>query len=327
MVVKHTDDSIVKGEIPDGCCQHNALKDVVDLPLRILNHSFVFNKADDKKILGTGVSIVMENVSELNICEVELEVKFYDIKKNIIDTVKDSICDFRSNTTRSITIKTSNKNGCDINYYEIKILKIDSPPIPDAQGDENIKILKHGFKELVHGHAKGPIIFVDMSIRNISDKTVARAIFDVIFYDLKGNVIDTVRHREYDLKPQTSRKVIVMSEEAEYTSVKSYGIKLLKSYTADFERVQLRKHRVKTVETGKEFQGIVKNISDSSADIAVVVSLTDYKDEKIGSKIVLLNDIAPGSIKDFRLVFNLPEGQEVKSHVINIAEIYSGNGG
>ncbi|MFZ7132816.1 MAG: FxLYD domain-containing protein [Eubacteriales bacterium] len=321
METKNIEELKERNENGNGFYEDNNSSDVINLPLKILSHSLSFNKTESNKIIGNGVSIVLKNVSELYISKVEFEVIFYDVNKNIIDTVEDSIYDFKSNSTRSINIKTTKTDECGITNYEIKILKIDALMKPEAQGDKNIKILKHGFNEIIYGSAAGPVIFVEMVVRNICDKTIARAIFDIIFYDLSGNVLDTVRHREYDIKPKTSRSILVMNNKVEYLSIKSYGIKLLKSYTSEFERVQLRRHWVESVDTGQEFRGIVKNISDSPANVAIVVSLMDYKDEKIGSKVFLLNDITPGNIKDFRFIFNIPEGLKVKSHTISIADI------
>lgn len=36
---------------------------------------------------------------------------------------------------------------------------------------------------------------VDFDIRNVSDSTIANVLFEAAFYDIEGNIVDTVKHR------------------------------------------------------------------------------------------------------------------------------------
>ena len=65
-------------------------------------------------------------------------------------------------------------------------------PAPTATGNERIAILRHQFTEvdLIHG-AEYPTARLELAIRNVSDQAIATAVFEAVFYDQEGKVIDT----------------------------------------------------------------------------------------------------------------------------------------
>jgi len=201
-------------------------------------------------------------------------------------------------------------------------------PAPTATGNEKIKILKHSLPETdmsrdeEYTSGEEYPISVELAIRNVSDSTIATTVFEAVFYDEEGNIVDTVKHREICLQPNTSRAIRISSSETEYDKVKSYDVRVVRTTTADVEKVQLRRHEIRTTETGEEeIRGIVKNISEVKTDTAVVVTFYDPKKENIGTKVLVLRDIEPNTIRQFDLKFKPQEGDRVGTYSLNVGEI------
>ena len=115
-------------------------------------------------------------------------------------------------------------------------------PEPSATGNETIAILKHLFSEIDGARGEGyAATRVDLAIRNVSDTTIATAVFEGVFYDFDGNVVDTVKHKEVEFKPETSRLIHVTSSIPIYErdDIGSYAVRLVRATTADVEKFQL----------------------------------------------------------------------------------------
>jgi acylphosphatase len=126
------------------------------------------------------------------------------------------------------------------------------------------------------------------------------------------------------LKLDTSRAIRVNSSIPFFEShkVKSYDVRVVRTTTADVERVQIRRHEVTTTEAGEEeISGIVKNISDVKTDAAVVWTFYDPKKENIGTKVVILRDMEPNAIRQYGFRFKPQEGDTVRSYNIIVGEI------
>jgi hypothetical protein len=117
---------------------------------------------------------------------------------------------------------------------------------------------------------------INFSAKNISNKTIAMVIFEAVYYDLDGNVLDTIQHKEFELKPNKSRVVTITIDRIKGVYVKSYKVNILKMSTADVEKIQLIRNESRTIEAGrKEISGILKNISDVKTDTVLVVTFLD----------------------------------------------------
>jgi hypothetical protein len=191
-------------------------------------------------------------------------------------------------------------------------------PKPTATGDDKLAIINHqligsmGPRDPNLGGAK-------LTIKNVSDEIIASAVFDVIFYDIEGNIVDRFEHKETDIKPGNSRSVFSLVKARTFNEIKSYDIKVIRVMTADVERVQLRRHEIRTTETGEEeVRGTVKNISNNKADAVLVATFYDDKKEIIGTKAVILRDIEPDDIKQFHFRFRPQEGDMVKTYNFKI---------
>jgi hypothetical protein len=204
------------------------------------------------------------------------------------------------------------------------------PPVPTATGNEKIAILKHSLSPAPVGGTWVQIycvscrgaISIELAIRNISDSTLATIVFEAIFYDIEGNILDTVEYKTFDLKPDTSRAIGIGSLIPEYSKIKSYNVKITRMTTTDVEKVQLRRHERSKTETGEEeIKGTVKNISDVKTDATLIANFYNTKKENIGTRVLALRDIEPDSIKQFNFKFKPQEGDRVVNYSLTIGEI------
>jgi hypothetical protein len=163
---------------------------------------------------------------------------------------------------------------------------------------------------------------LELAIRNVSDSTIATAVFEAVFYDKEGNILDTIQHREVDLKPDTSRAVHISFSKFDCKQVKSYDVRIIRTTTADVEKVQLRRHEIGTTQTGEEeISGTVKNLSEVKTDAALVATFYDGRKEAIGTKVLVLRDIEPNAIRQFDLRFRPQEGDRVRTYTLDVGEI------
>lgn len=197
-------------------------------------------------------------------------------------------------------------------------------PAPSATGNQSVAILKHNLRDVdmapdgSHRFQAG----LELAIRNVSDTTIATAAFHAVLYDEEGNVVDTLEHREIDLKPDRSRGVHIAYPQYEYEKVKSYDLRIVRTTTADFEKVQLRRHEAKTTETGEEeIVGILKNISSVKTDAAVVASFYDAGMETLGTRVLVVRDIEPDALRQFVCRFRPLEGDMVMTYALHIGEV------
>jgi hypothetical protein len=159
----------------------------------------------------------------------------------------------------------------------------------------------------------------ELAIRNISDVTIATALFEVDFYDVNGNIVDEVKHKEYEIYPGNSRAIFIASTtDPDIVRIKSYSCKLTKVITADVEKIRICRHIIRTVEKGEEIEGIVKNISRFKTDAALVANFCNSNNENIGSKLIILKNIEPESTRQFSFVFHPREGDAVRTYSMNV---------
>lgn len=205
-----------------------------------------------------------------------------------------------------------------------QILTNESPkyPEPTAMGNEKIAIMKHQLTQLdmrKAGVGAKNFYCAELAIRNISDITIATVLFEVDFYDVNGDIIDQVKHKEHELNPSNSRAIFIASTmDPDTVRIKSYNCKLTKTITADIEKIRICRHVIKTVENGEEIEGIVKNISRFKTDAALVANFSNSNNENIGSKVIILRDIEPGCTKQFSFVFQPQEGDAVRTYSLYI---------
>jgi hypothetical protein len=288
--------------------------------LKILSHELI-NKRDREKGVGKGVVLNLKNTAGADIGKAVFEAVFYDAGGLVLDRIEKNITDLALDETRPLRIETDKAKEADVKSYNVKIGQVIITPVPKAIGDSSIVILSHS-RQVDYNTNGEPLYFVDLSIRNVSDRTIATALFDIIYYDSEGAVLDTVRYKEHELKPNNSRNIRININNNIGKLVKSYNINLLKTVTADVEKVLLCRNEIRTTETGaEEIRGILKNISNVKTDVALIANFMDPKKEKVGTVVIFVKDIEPCSFKKFQFVFNPPEGETVKTYTLDIGDI------
>jgi hypothetical protein len=291
-----------------------------DEKITILKHDIYRKGGEGDTAEAIGIELAIKNVSDTVIGSVLFEAVLYDIEGNILDTVEHKTTELKPNVSRNLRINYSGPKSDKVKSYCVRVAKTILTPEPVATGNERIAILKHSLIEASADDRQQT--GVELAIRNVSDSTIAAAIFEAIFYDIEGNIVDTVKHREIDLRPETSRGVLINTSIPESYKVKSYSVKITRMTTTDVEKVQLRRHEIRTNEAGEEeVRGVVKNISDVKTDAALVANFYDPKKENIGTRVIILRGIEPDTIRQFHFIFKPQAGDIVRTYTLNIGEI------
>ncbi|MFC1875280.1 FxLYD domain-containing protein [Chloroflexota bacterium] len=294
-----------------------------DEKIAILKHD-IYRKGGGDSTEAISIELAIKNISDTVIGSALFEAELYDIEGNILDEAEQKTIELNPNVSRTIRINYSEPKSDNVKSYCVRVAKIAMTPEPKVTGNEKIQILKHSYDngdEDLFNEDENPAR-VDIAMRNVSDTTIATVVFEAIFYDIEGNILDTVKHSIIDLKPNTSRAIRINYKEQKDDRLKSYDIKITRMVTADVEKIQLRRHEIETTDAGeKEVGGIVKNISNFKADAAVVATFLDPKKENIGTRVVILRDIEPNNTKQFHFLFKPIEGDQVMTYTLNIGDI------
>ena len=291
--------------------------------IEVLSHALILKKTAVEGA-GKGVTFTVKNNADANIGKLVFEAILFDAKGNVIDTLERNIVDFEADKTYSLRIETGKASTIDVVSYDVHIKEMVVTPVPKAEGDQRIVILRHSFQDtglLDVGIAeikRG----IELAIRNVSGENIASALFAIDLFDAAGNFITTLKHTESDIRRDTSRSFLIQPIGVKDDIIRSYNIKLIKTVTADIEKVQLRRNEVKRLPNGsEEVSGLVKNVSSVKTDAVVVVTYLDAKEEVIGLRALRINDTEPGTVRNFKVVFTPPEGETVKTRNIDIGEL------
>ena len=288
--------------------------------IEIVNHDFIFrNRNNDRRCVGTIIN--MRNISSANIGKVIISTSFYNSEGNILDTIESEFNDFLKDKERTLCIESDKE---DIRSYSLEIKEAILTPEPLVTGNDDIIILNHHIQD-PDITARGDKRSIDMAVRNSSGKTFAVIIFEAIFFDSVGNIMSKTRHREYELNPAISRGIHIIPDKHESDMFKSYKVSIIKALTTDIEKVQLRRHEIRSVDGGEEVRGTIKNLSDVKTEAALVATFKDITGEKIGTQVILLRDIEPHSAKSFQFTFNPPMNEKVIEYVLNIGDLITEN--
>ena len=71
----------------------------------------------------------------------------------------------------------------------------------------------------------------------------------------------------------------------------------------------------------EEVKGIVKNISNTATDAAIVANFYGPNNENIGCRVIILRDIKPGNVKQFLIIFKPQDGDIVKNLALSVGEL------
>jgi hypothetical protein len=287
--------------------------------IEITGHSPLFDDVEGEKQC-TGAVFNLKNISGRNIGKAVFSVNFYNEKGCLLDTIEPVVADFLKDGTRILRVVSPKDSQSDIKSNSVKVQEVILTPEPVATGNDMVVILNHHIQD-PDVTARGDKRSIDMAIRNVSDKTFATLVFEAVFYDSVGNIMSTTRHREYELKPNVSRGIHIVPDKLESDMFKTYKVSIMRALTTDIEKVQLRRHEIRSIDGGEEVRGTLKNLSDVKTDAALIATFKDSKGEKIGTKIIPMKDIEPGSSKNFQFTFNAPSGEKVMEYTLNIGDL------
>jgi len=310
--------------------QKNIVKGVIDMVnsmvsiakgnevLHIVQHQILNNKIDDHNTYKI-VELEIKNVSTTTIGSALFEAEFFDIDGKTVDFIQHKIYEIQPSINYTIYIKPSNPENDKIAGYHIKIVNLIKAPESSAIGNEQVTIMKHSLPEEFGMRSMARQTGVDLAIRNITQMTIATVMFEVTFYDIEGNVIDKVKREVLELKPGVSRAVRIISAAPGSERGKIYNVKIIKTTTADIDKIQFKRTEINTTKTGEEeIFGIVKNISESKADAAIVAIFYNSETENIGTRVNIIRDLEPNMSRQFQFTFKPQKGEKVKTSALHI---------
>lgn len=286
----------------------------------VLKHD-IYRKGDDDAAESISIELVIKNTSDATIGSVLFETELYDIDGKVLDKVEQKTTDLKPGASRTVHINYSDAKSDKVRSYCAKVTNIALMPESKAAGNDRIKIIKHG---LSSGSADlaGILAGIDFAIKNVSDVAFSSIIFEAVFYDVEGNVLDTIRRNETELKPNASRAININCKPQHVKQVRSYDVKIVRLTTVEDEKIQLRRHEMLSSATGeKEVKGVIKNVSNVKADTAIVATFLNSGKENIATKVAILRDIEPNSIRQFSLTFKPAEGDAVSSHTVSVGDL------
>jgi hypothetical protein len=219
--------------------------------IEILKHDFIREKGTDNF---KGVSINLKNISGYHIGRAIFQVVFYNDTGKVVRQFEKDTWDFESNSSRIMAIYFDLPDAVVVRSYNIQLIRVIMSPVPAATGNDKIEITNHIF--LAGNNPFGSPIKgggVELSVRNKTDETIASTVYNALFFDLEGNVIDTVRYRDLELKPHCSRAIVIESDKLIGEPARCYNVSILKTIMTDIEKVQIRTHVNRKKAFGKSY--------------------------------------------------------------------------
>jgi hypothetical protein len=284
--------------------------------VEVLKHSLL-NKENCDVGVGKGANVVLKNISGRYIYEVKFTLVFYDMDGDVLEETELKIENIEKDQEYSINIVSALSEDEDISSYALEIGEAKMTPQPKAVGNETIEITSHSFLITEGEDTAG----VEFSVKNISNKTIARAVFQVEFMDHKGGELETVWQKEQELEPQSEKSIVAKTEKDGAVQLKTYKITVYKVVTSDVEKVLLYGHEMTDVEGKKKITGTLKNISSEKTTAALVATCIDENGEKVGTRVVMLENLEPWVCKQFKIIFEVPEGDNVSSYTLRIGKL------
>lgn len=292
--------------------------------IEIIDHHLYIESVAGKQVV-KGVLIKLRNNTTSTIGKTVISMIFYDKKGDVLDECIRNIKDIGSSEIFKAVVYPSKDIVRPIQSYCVEVIEVVMTPVPIVNGNNLIEILNHYFiygdNTFGCGNIGGGIC---ISIKNVSNITVAEALFEAITYDSEGNILERLKHKEMEINPDDSRAITIRIDNRKCYYVKSYKVNLIKTITVDIEKFQLRQNEMRTIESNiKEITGAIKNISVNKADAAVIATFYNASKEEIGKKVLQIKGIEPSSVKKFSLTFDCAENS-IKTYALDIGEIIHG---
>jgi len=163
---------------------------------------------------------------------------------------------------------------------------------------------------------------LECGVKNISDNVIATLIIECAFFDGEGSVLNVTKHKEKNLLPGNSRGILItVPMSGESFRIQSYNARISRVITADIEKVQIVQSEMKAVGNEKEVTFICKNIGMEKADAAIIVKFFNEDKEGIGTKVIPVKDLEPGTNRQYKLSFKPVAGDSVKNHEVTVGDL------
>ena len=150
-------------------------------------------------------------------------------------------------------------------------------PVEKTPEENKIAILSHNvFRE--EDEKNGSRIVVELNIKNVMDRAVGSVVFEAVFSDANGNVINTVEQKVDSIAPDATRTVRLVYKEDAAKPVGNYNVKVRdivmvpKSAFSGNDMVLITKHGFKYMDNAI-LEGLecgIKNISDKGIATLII---------------------------------------------------------
>jgi hypothetical protein len=285
--------------------------------IAILSHN-VFREDDEKGGSRIVVELNIKNVMERPVGSVVFEAVFSDANGNVIDTVEQKVTSMAPNGMRTVRLVYKEDPAKPVGNYNVKVRDIVMVPRSAFAGNDMVLITKHGLKYMDNAILEG----LECGIKNISDKAIATLIIECTFFDGEGSVLNVTKHKEMNLLPGNSRGIMINPPlSVEGFRIQSYNARIFRLVTTDIEKIQVVQSIMKAVGSDKEVTLICKNISSEKADAAVIVKFFNENKEDVGTKVLVVKDLEPGTTRQYKLSFTPAAGDSVKTHEVTIGDL------
>lgn len=278
----------------------------------------IFREGDDSSGYSIVIELNIKNVMNKTVGSVVFEASFSDKDGNVNDIVEQKVSGLGPEVSRTIRLVHKEDPAKPVENYNVKVRDIVMVPESVACGNDMVAIKKHNFKYLENVILEG----VECGIQNISDKTIATLIIECTFFDSDGNVLNVTKHKETNLLPGNIRGIIITPPiTVEGFRISTYNVRIFRVVTADVEKVQVIKNEIRTNGNEKEVSLICKNISSEKTDAAIIVKFFNDSKDDIGTKVIPVKDLEPGTTRQLKLNFKPAAGDNVSRHEITVGDL------
>jgi hypothetical protein len=153
-------------------------------------------------------------------------------------------------------------------------------PEPVVAGSEQVDILSHDFLIKEGGEKVGVLI----NIKNIASADLGKVVFESVFFDIEGNVVDMVEYQTRECKNGENRTICIETPKAKDIGIRSYDVRIKNVVITPIpmasgnDRISIIKH------TFQELDLVLSN-ADGEVRSRVSISLMNVSEDIINTAI------------------------------------------
>jgi hypothetical protein len=194
------------------------------------------------------------------------------------------------------------------------------------EAEENkIAILGHNVFREDDKESGGSRIVIELNIKNVLDKLIGGVVFEAVFFDKDGKLIDEVEQKISDITPNSSRLVRLSYREDKNNPVENYNVKIGKISVAPDpvasgnDMVSIVKHNLKFMDNVM-FEGLecaVRNISDKTISTLILESVFyDSEGNTVNVTKHKETNLRPGNSRGITIKPSTPDALKIRSYSI-----------